>query len=336
MTAQTGKNQRAFEIFLLLVVAGITALLHSMTSYKLIVLNLFFMPVLLAAFYLGRYRAGVLSLFCVISVSLVIAMNLRDFVGFNSLLSLGLGIIVWGAALGLTAILVGTLSDERNAKLVELHEAHVGVVEILAKYLQSADSNLQDRSHRIAELSQLVAKQMKFSSEEIDNIRVAALLHDMENLEITARVIRKAVGDLEVEQKSSDQHTFYGVDLVHSLGSVLTGAFPLVLNLNDSVQWDSKGDQITQTGEVPFGAKIIGTVRAYDTLINSNWGEEKGSPQKTISELRHDPDGGHHPAVLHALEQIILLTDPESDTPVLPKATEKVAAEVAKPVGTNA
>ena len=39
MTAQTGKGQRVFEFFLLLVVVGLTALLHSMTSYKLIVLN---------------------------------------------------------------------------------------------------------------------------------------------------------------------------------------------------------------------------------------------------------------------------------------------------------
>ncbi len=177
---------------------------------------------------------------------------------------------------------------------------------------------------------------MKFSAQEIDNIRVAALLHDMENLEITAKVIKKAVGDLEGERKSSSQHTFYGVDLVHSLGSVLTGAFPLVLNLNDAVQWDSKGDEITPADDVPFGAKIIGTVRAYDTLINSNWGEEKGSPEKAISELRHDPDGDHHPAVLHALEQIILRTDLGSETPELPKETKEVVTELAEPLGTNA
>jgi HD-GYP domain-containing protein (c-di-GMP phosphodiesterase class II) len=309
-----------------------------MTSDKHIVLNLFFMPVVLVAFYLGRYRAGVLSLFCVIFVSLVIALNPRVFLGpSSSLLSLELGIIVWGAALGLTSILVGTLSDERSEKIVELHEAHVGVVEILAKYLQSADAHLQDRSHRVSELSQRVSKQMKFSAQEIDNIRVAALLHDMENLEITARVVRKAVGDLEVERKSSKQHTFNGVDLVHSLGSVLTDAFPLVLNLNDLVQCDSNGDEVAQkAGDVPFGAKIIGTVRAYDTLIYSNWGESKGSPQKAISELRHDPDGDHHPAVLHALEQIILQKDAESETPNVPKVTEEVVAEVAEPAETNA
>ena len=39
----------------------------------------------------------------------------------------------------------------------ELHEAYVGVVSVLATYLQSANPNAKARSTRVAELSQAVA-----------------------------------------------------------------------------------------------------------------------------------------------------------------------------------
>ena len=44
----------------------------------------------------------------------------------------------------MTALLVGSLSDERKAKVRELHEAYVGVVEVLSKYLQSANPRIDD------------------------------------------------------------------------------------------------------------------------------------------------------------------------------------------------
>lgn len=335
MNAHKPKGQRFLEIFLILVAAGLTALLHTMGGQQLIVLNLFYLPVILAAFFLGRYRAGILALFCIIAVSVVAASNLREFAGFGSPFVLGLSVIVWGAVLGMTAILVGTLSDERNEKLIELHEAHVGVVEVLAKYLQSANPSLKARSYRVAELSQKIARQMKLSSEDVDNIRVAALLNDMENLEITAKVIQKAMGNLESDRKSPGQYTFNGTDLVHSLGAVLTGAFPLILSLNDSVEWDAFDMDEPSASETPFGAKIIQTVRAYDILVHKNDGQAGGIPQKVIEELRHDPHDEFHPAVLHALEKVVLPNGSQKASLQKSEDAHKDANELSLPVGAD-
>ena len=83
-------------------------MLYETIGYKIVVLNLFYLPVILAAFYLGRYRAAVLAFFSVLSASIVCVLCLRDFAAFTSPLVIGLSIVVWGAVLGLTAILVGT------------------------------------------------------------------------------------------------------------------------------------------------------------------------------------------------------------------------------------
>ena len=245
------KNQRIVELFLVLITVAITCVLYQSVGHKMIVLNLYYLPVVLAGFFLGRYRAGVLALLSVVGATIVIVANMQGISPMTSPVIVGLSVTVWGSVLGLTALLVGTLCDDRTAKALEAREAHVGVVEVLARYLQNANPKLQSRAMRISGLSEAVAKRMRLSEREIDDIRVAALLMDMENLEITARVIKKAVGELE--DYDNAPHTFHGTELVESLGSVLTGAFPLLLTQAETPA-QLLGDKI------PFGARIIRTV----------------------------------------------------------------------------
>jgi hypothetical protein len=292
-----------FEISLIIITFALTALMWQISGHKLIVLNLFYLPVVLAGFFLGRYRAGVLAFFSVIAVSVVTAVSLNDFAMINSPLVIGLSVTLWAAVLGLTALLVGTLSDERTQTLNDLHEAHVGVVEVLARYLQSAHPKLKARSERVAELSQSVAAEMGLPSRECDDIRVAALLYDMENIEITAKVIRRAVDDMETQQNTAP-HSFQGAELAHSLGAVLTGAFPLLMSQNETEVLGQK----TTNRQTPIGAQIIRAVRSYDNLIRSMSVRESyraNSDEEMLDELRRDVEAGHTDEVLDALGRIL-------------------------------
>ena len=292
-----------FEISLIIITFALTALMWQIAGHKLIVLNLFYLPVVLAGFFLGRYRAGVLAFFSVIAVSIVTAVSLNEFATFTTPLVIGLSVTLWAAVLGLTALLVGTLSDERTQTLSDLHEAHVGVVEVLARYLQSAHPKLKARSEHVAELSQSVALEMGLPSRECDDIRVAALLYDMENIEITAKVIRRAVDDMETQQNSA-QHSFQGSELAHSLGSVLTGAFPLLMSQSET---ESLGTNAARS-DSPIGAQIIRAVRSYDRLTrevsirDSHWGN---SDEELVDELRRDLEAGHPDEVLDALSRVV-------------------------------
>lgn len=311
MPTEDRKSQRWLELFLVVIVLALTVLLREMAGYKMIVLNLFFLPVVLAGFFLGRYRGGVLALLCVISASVVTVVDVQGFASFSSPMVVGLSVVMWGAVLGLTSLLVGTLSDERNTKIVELHEAYVGVVEVLSRYLQSANPALEARSSRVARLCQEVAKSLRLSPRQIDDIRVAALLHDMGNVEITSRVIRKAVGSLE-EPESTGSHTFCGADLVHSLASVLTGAMPLLLDQDDSLDDDLASSE--EGGGTPreLGASIIRTVRAFVALQDGEWGQGGAAPEAALAQLRDEPPGEHDPLVLAALARAVAASESSS------------------------
>jgi hypothetical protein len=302
----TARERHILEGMLLIVCLGLTCLLYTMHGYKMVILNLFFLPVALGGFFLGRYRAGVLALFCAVCASLVIASQLRDLSLAASPLVVALAVAVWAAVLGLTAMLIGVLSDDRARKVSELHEAYVGVVEVLSQYLQGAQPRLKARSIQVAELSQAVAAAMRLSPRQIDDIRVAALLYDVGNIEVTTRVIRRAVNTFEGDPLPGQQATFQGMDLMLSLGTVLSGAVPLLLNQHQDAAESPATGREQCSADVPIGAKVIRTVRAYLAMAEASAGSGATIPAELIQQLRSDGAAGHEPDVVDALAHVVL------------------------------
>ena len=310
MNAKLTKDRRALEIMLIVVILGMTFLMFRLGGHKMVVLNLFFLPVVLSGYYLGRASAGVLALFTALVVAIATTLDASGFAAFSTPEMAALALTVWAAVLGLTAILMGTLCDERATTIDELHEAYVGVVEVLTTYLHCADPKVKARTVRIAELCQAVAEEMRLPVKAVDDLRVGALLHDLGNVEITTQVITKAMDTLQARSANPHKHTFQGVDLVQSLGSVLHGAVPLLLTQDDAVRECLEAEAGQPEREVPAGAKILRAVRAYDTATAADSAAPTPSRDEALAELRKDASGEHDPEVLSALERAVKQTRP--------------------------
>lgn len=304
MDLQTRKDRRIFEIMLIVVVLGMTMLFSIMNRDGLLALNLFFLPVLLCGYFLGRSTAGVLALLCVLSVTIATAWFMPRFGGYEAPVFIGLALTIWAGVLGLTAILMGTLCDERTRTVNELQTAYVGVVEVLFKYLQSSDPRTKARSIRISELCQAVAREMKLSRKQIDDIRVAALLRDLESVEVTTQMVSKAVNTLEQNAARANKHTFLGTDLVHSLGSVMEGALPLIVSQNDDLRECLAMHDDRQEGQYLVGAEIISAVRAYDALATGDDSQPAAAPYDALRKLRTE-GSPHGEEVIGALARVL-------------------------------
>jgi hypothetical protein len=300
------KQERTLEICLVIISIGLATLLFQLRNQSLVVLNLFYLPVALGALFLGRYRAGVLTLFCVVAVLAVSMVKLGSSPSVGSPLVIALTLTFWGAVMGLNALLIGTLSDERLGNLRDLHDAHVGVVEVLSQYLTSADADLKVRAQRVADLSQRVAIALNLSPQEVDDLRVAALLQDMGNFEVTTKVIRRAVDDLNRDpQRDKGVHTFCGSDFAQSLGRVLSGTLEVISHHRDPLRLPEELDDRATKADLPLAAKILYTVRDYVRLVDDGRGAEGHFEARgALDELRADVDAHHHESVLLALERI--------------------------------
>lgn len=302
MDGKLTKDRHVFEIMVLVVILGMTALFTRMGPHKMVALNLFFVPIILSGYFLGRTSAGVLALFCALAVTIATTLVPTGFAAYDTPVMVGLVLTIWAAVLGLAAILVGTLCDQRAATVHELHRAYVGVVEVLSKYLQGANPRTKARSVRIVELSHQVAEELKLSQKEIDDVRVAALLHDLGNVEITTQTISRAFDTLGA---NPTKYKFLGTELVHSLGSVLEGALPLLVNQDDVARDYLTREEGFKPAEVPLGARIIRAVRCYDDLTTSAAGESTNAVDYALNKLRTDASGGYDSYVIDALERVV-------------------------------
>jgi response regulator RpfG family c-di-GMP phosphodiesterase len=140
---------------------------------------------------------------------------------------------------------------------------------------------------------------MRLSEREFDDIRVATLLQDIDNIEVTARVIHRAVDDLQ-NSEDTEVNTFHGGDLLQSLGRVLTSALPLLACRDDGLDVSFSGEP--QQRVEPIGAAIIRAVRRFDDLTTQD--EEPFDPMEAIKSMRTELDGNYHSGVLTILEQI--------------------------------
>lgn len=317
------KNELAIELALIVVVVGLTCLTYRVPGVKMVVLNLYFLPVILGAFFLGRYKAGVLALLSVVLVTIIAAQDFNQFAAFRSPLTSALAITIWGGVLGLTTILAGTLSDERSTQMTELHSAHLGVIEVLTNYLYSIHPQLKERPARIAELSRQMAVQLQLTSREVDDIRIATLLQELDHIEVTARVARQGAGKIESDLSRSIEYTFHGADLVQSLGGVISGTLPLLRRIDDAGP-AAETEANAVHANPPLGAQIIRTARTYDRLVHAGGSAGGTTPGKALEELRGGLHGKHLPEVVQALAAALAEADAQQ-----PARTEPAIAPVA-------
>ncbi len=299
------KNRRnVFELMLILVTGAMAALYFAMGPFRVVTLHLFFLPIVLSGYYSGRFSSGVLALFsavCVTIATFLLPASAAS-LGLTDPVITTLVLAVWSSVLGLAAILTGTLCDERAENLQELQRAYVGVAEVLSTYVRGNHPGLDTRTGRVAELSTQVAEQMGLPAKDVDHVRVAALLQDLANLEISTKVISRAVGSLEGDPRLQG-YTFMGSDLVFSLGEVLEGALPLLVSQDDAVADVLEGTSTHHT-PIPTGAQIIRVARQFDRLTRGTDGEVLESPEQALQNLRRDPSFDC-PHVIDALDETV-------------------------------
>ncbi|MBX3395973.1 MAG: HD domain-containing protein [Phycisphaerae bacterium] len=294
-----------FELLLITAVLGATIVAHRMFNATNVIAHFFYLPVIIAAHYFGRSLACTTALLSVLCVSAFMFVDPQHYMtAVETPRMLLLTTIAWAAFLGLNALLMGTLSNQRGRAIRELKEAHIGIIEILSKYLNAADQYTKSHSMRVAELAESIAEEMRLPQSTIENIRVGALLHDIGKVEISTRLIQKAAA-LEAEERAEvDSHTVRGADLVGSLGSILDGAVPIIRHHHDHWSGASKIEGL-HGDAIPIGARVVAVADAYDAIVTDRPYRRGRTPQEACAILREAAGVQFDPNVVKAFERVV-------------------------------
>ncbi len=271
---------------------------------KSIVLNFYYLPVLTAGYFLGR-RLGVLTaifsiLVVVISTLLFPETFFRGQDSFSTLAQL----FSWGGFLTLASIAVGSLYEQNERRLRDLRNAYIGVLEILSKYLESTDRYTKGHSVRVSELAMDIATTMELPREEVENIRVAGLLHDIGKIEVSGDILRKAAELSSEERELIDEHTIKGAYLLTSVGSVLKEVVPMVVS-HHKYFMSGIEDGGDETKNIPLGARVIAVADAFDAMTTDRPYRKGMPPWQALEEIVKNTGKQFDPEVVEAFKRVI-------------------------------
>ena len=290
-------------LLVLLGIVGITGIIHFFVINQRAFLNFYYLPVVIGAYTMGL-RRGVYSalLSCGIVFGLAL-MNEGVFAGPEmEPWTRWLDLVTWGSFLVLTAYVVGSLYEEKEHQLTELQDAYQGILEIIAKFIDSADQYTENHSRRVADYSVEIARAMKLSQQHVEDIRVGAYLHDIGKIDVSTEVLRKAAGLTPDEMEEMRLHVDSGVRLVRTMGGILRHVIPMVAFHHE--RWDGAGYKGVAGDDIPIGARIIAVADTYDAIVTHRSYRAGRTAAQAMRIIREESGKQFDPAVVRVFVEL--------------------------------
>ncbi len=261
-------NEVNRELWLILSLLLIAALLNYLITLHRMVLGFYVIPTLFSAYFYGRRHATLTALASVCLVTLVTYFNPTMFavqVGVTLAESKWFDIAVWGGTLLLTGYAMGTLYEHKEAQTRELRQTYFGVLMILRQFI-SKDKYTQNHSYRVSIYAAKIAAALGLNSDRIEVVRAAALLHDIGKLDISRDLLYKAARLSKEEFDEVQQHIEKGAELLEPVGGSLRRVIPIILAHHD--KFDGSGYHPSHGDQIPLEARIIAVADVYDALTS--------------------------------------------------------------------
>jgi putative nucleotidyltransferase with HDIG domain len=257
------------ELLLILSIIAAAGMVNFFVAGQRLVLTFYNIPTLLAGYYFGRRQAveaAVLSILAVVGMDMVNPAALNSGVGlWAQPLMVWSDLAVWAGFLLVTAYVTGTLYQLSEGRLRELRDAYFGVLQILTQFIGN-DKFTQNHSYRVSVYAVRIAEEMRLPESQTEDVRAAALLHDIGKLETSRDILYKAARLSDDEIKEMKTHVERGIGMLSPVGGSLRRVLPIILSHHD--KFDGSGYHATRGEEIPIEARIITVADVFDSLVS--------------------------------------------------------------------
>jgi putative two-component system response regulator len=186
----------------------------------------------------------------------------------------------------------------------ELVEAQIEIIERLAVAAEFRDDNTGQHTHRVGQMSALLAKQLGLTDAQVSLIRRAAELHDVGKIGVPDTILMK-MGKLTPEEfEIVKTHTVIGARILSG------GKFPL-LRLAEEIafshheRWDGDGYARIRGVDVPLAGRIVAVADVFDALTQQRPYKPAWPVGEAIGEIDRQRGRQFDPGVVDAFLRVI-------------------------------
>ena len=152
-------------------------------------------------------------------------------------------------------------AEERQHRVEQMS---LQAVQTLARTIDAKDAYTNGHSYRVAEYSVLLARELGWQEEEVDNLRHAALLHDIGKISIPDSVLNKPTKLTDEEYSVIKSHAAKGGEILKCI-TAIPGADLVARHHHE--KYDGTGYPDGLKGEqIPKSARIVAIADAYDAM----------------------------------------------------------------------
>jgi two-component system cell cycle response regulator len=170
--------------------------------------------------------------------------------------------------------------------------------DVLLRALAERSPGLSSHLHDVADLAQAVARRLGLPDDRVEQIRLAAELHDVGKVAIPDAILEKPAALDDDEWAFMRRHTLIGERII-SAAPALQGVAALVRSSHE--RWDGAGYPDRLKGEqIPLGSRIVAVADAFDAMTARRTYCEPRTPDQALAELRRCSDGQFDPVVVQA------------------------------------
>jgi putative nucleotidyltransferase with HDIG domain len=188
---------------------------------------------------------------------------------------------------------VDALTETFNAMMASVASAHadtrsayVGAIRALALALDARDPYTAGHSERVSAISVAIGSQMALDEEDLDILRLGALLHDIGKIGISDHVLRKPGPLTDAEFEAIKEHPVMGARILRTV-PFLMRHLPIVELHHERP--DGKGyPHGLRAHEIPLLARIVHVADAFDAITSARAYRPARAASDALQELwRH-------------------------------------------------
>jgi putative nucleotidyltransferase with HDIG domain len=304
------------ELVIVFLMVAITGMAYLLINNQRVFLNFFYLPVLLGAYFFGKKHgtySAFLSVLMIFAVAYFIPETFTYGNAAGTVFSEWADIATWGGLLLITGYLMGTLYEKKEESVRELTGTYQGIITMLSLVIDSVDRYTQSHSYRVSKYAEKIAREAGLPNHDVEDIRIAALLHDLGKIGVSAEILNK-IGKLsDQETHEMGSHTDRAGGLLEPLGGKVLKILPLILGHHE--RYDGKGHYALIGSSVPIGAKIIAVADVYDALTTDRPYRKALTPLEAKNEIVNGSGTHFDPEIVSCFEKVFPTLD--ADVPMI-------------------
>lgn len=266
--------------------------------------------IMVGALFFGKRAAPYFSLAAIASlfgiVSLEIRGDIHPTIGpteFDILLPIVILLLVVSAFIWVVVGIMEKNLDRVKESEAELRANYDLTLEAWAKVLEYRDRETEGHSRRLVELSTRLATALGLSTEEIDQLRRGALLHDIGKLAIPDEILLKPGALNDAERRMMQQHPAYAKQMLSQV-SFLGPSIDVAYSHHE--RWDGLGYPEGLQGEaIPLSGRIFAVVDQWDALTSDRPYRKAWSKEDVVAYFQENAGKIFDPQIVNVFLTII-------------------------------